>query len=468
MTPSCGCTITGSAPRSWAPGSTATPAGTRIRTGRAGGVRTRRSTARSSSSPITRARRSRWRAARRSTSSTRRRPRRSRRPARPPDGQDVRIGGGATVIRDFAAAGLDRPHAHHGVADPARPGRAAVGRTGGSREGLRHRGRLLAQRSHARHVHAYGCLNRTIEASARVPELVIRSRLKAIVLRDMWVRVPPRASLERQTVALTTANVAFAPTARNGCGLVDAVRCLECGATRWTMFGATLEHLLGEPCEVCGGETVVERRRPGTGARKVFARSGATSRSMSELRVRLQPRARRDEVVGERDGAVLIRVTAPPVDGKANDALCRLVAKKAGVAPSRVSIVRGHTARDKTLRVEGVDDRRAARRARPPCVNRVTRFRKFLCGHSLGPPGREQEELARNSSTRAHRRARRPRGRHRDHRDAAAGRRPVTATRSRRASRTRRSSSRATSCRSPACRPARSRTSASRPTARPS
>jgi uncharacterized protein (TIGR00251 family) len=76
---------------------------------------------------------------------------------------------------------------------------------------------------------------------------------------------------------------------------------------------------------------------------------------MSELRIRLQPRARRNEVVGEREGAVLIRVTAPPVDGKANDALCRLVAKKAGVAPSRVSVLKGHTARDKTLDVDGVD-----------------------------------------------------------------------------------------------------------------
>ena len=76
---------------------------------------------------------------------------------------------------------------------------------------------------------------------------------------------------------------------------------------------------------------------------------------MSRLRVRLQPRARRDEVVGERDGAVLIRVTAPPVDGKANEALCRLIAKKAGVAPSRVTLVRGHTSREKTLEVEGVD-----------------------------------------------------------------------------------------------------------------
>jgi uncharacterized protein YggU (UPF0235/DUF167 family) len=56
-----------------------------------------------------------------------------------------------------------------------------------------------------------------------------------------------------------------------------------------------------------------------------------------------------------RGGAVLIRVTAPPVDGKANDALCRLIAKKAGVAPSRVTLIRGHTARDKVVRVEGVE-----------------------------------------------------------------------------------------------------------------
>jgi uncharacterized protein YggU (UPF0235/DUF167 family) len=43
------------------------------------------------------------------------------------------------------------------------------------------------------------------------------------------------------------------------------------------------------------------------------------------------------------------------VDGRANDALCRLVAKKAGVAPSRVKLVKGHTARDKTLDADGVD-----------------------------------------------------------------------------------------------------------------
>ena len=41
----------------------------------------------------------------------------------------------------------------------------------------------------------------------------------------------------------------------------------------------------------------------------------------------LQPRAKRDEVVGERAGAIVIRVTAPPVDGKANAALCAFVAQ---------------------------------------------------------------------------------------------------------------------------------------------
>jgi uncharacterized protein (TIGR00251 family) len=71
--------------------------------------------------------------------------------------------------------------------------------------------------------------------------------------------------------------------------------------------------------------------------------------------VRLQPRARKDEVVGERGSAVVIRVTAPPVDGKANAALCAFLAKRAGVPRSRVSVVRGLTSRDKVVRVEGVE-----------------------------------------------------------------------------------------------------------------
>ncbi len=75
---------------------------------------------------------------------------------------------------------------------------------------------------------------------------------------------------------------------------------------------------------------------------------------MTDLSIRLQPRARREEVVGERGGAIVIRVTAPPVDGKANAALCAFVARAAGVSPSQVSVVRGQTSRDKVVRVDGV------------------------------------------------------------------------------------------------------------------
>jgi uncharacterized protein (TIGR00251 family) len=75
-----------------------------------------------------------------------------------------------------------------------------------------------------------------------------------------------------------------------------------------------------------------------------------------ELTVRLTPRGGRDALTGVRaDGVILARVSAPPVDGKANAALCRLLAKALGVAPSRVTIVRGQTARDKVVRVDGLD-----------------------------------------------------------------------------------------------------------------
>ena len=76
----------------------------------------------------------------------------------------------------------------------------------------------------------------------------------------------------------------------------------------------------------------------------------------ARIEVRLRPRGRRDELLGFRDGALQARVTAPPVDGKANKALCRLIAKQAGVAPSRVTVVRGLKSRDKVVIVEGVGE----------------------------------------------------------------------------------------------------------------
>lgn len=77
---------------------------------------------------------------------------------------------------------------------------------------------------------------------------------------------------------------------------------------------------------------------------------------MADVPVRVIPRARRNEIAGERDGRVLIRLTAPPVEGAANAALCRLVARCARVPARRVRIVRGQTSRDKVVRVEGIAD----------------------------------------------------------------------------------------------------------------
>ncbi len=69
------------------------------------------------------------------------------------------------------------------------------------------------------------------------------------------------------------------------------------------------------------------------------------------IAVHLQPNASRSEVVGEVGGALKIRLDAPPVDGKANEALQRFIAEQLAVPRRDVSITRGHTSRQKLLEV---------------------------------------------------------------------------------------------------------------------
>jgi uncharacterized protein (TIGR00251 family) len=73
------------------------------------------------------------------------------------------------------------------------------------------------------------------------------------------------------------------------------------------------------------------------------------------LRVRVQPRASREAFGGERQGALLVRVTAPPVEGRANDAVARLLSQALGVPPSAVRVVKGALGRDKLVSVAGMD-----------------------------------------------------------------------------------------------------------------
>jgi uncharacterized protein (TIGR00251 family) len=71
------------------------------------------------------------------------------------------------------------------------------------------------------------------------------------------------------------------------------------------------------------------------------------------LEVKVTPRASRDEIVGMRDGVLGVRVTAAPVDDAANKAVTKLIAKRAGVARSRVRIARGARGRRKRIEIEG-------------------------------------------------------------------------------------------------------------------
>jgi uncharacterized protein (TIGR00251 family) len=80
------------------------------------------------------------------------------------------------------------------------------------------------------------------------------------------------------------------------------------------------------------------------------------------LRVRVQPRASRTDVVGLHGEALKVRLTAPPVDGAANEALIRFLAERLGIARAGVRVVSGAGGRLKVVEVTGVGPDEAWRR----------------------------------------------------------------------------------------------------------
>ena len=70
--------------------------------------------------------------------------------------------------------------------------------------------------------------------------------------------------------------------------------------------------------------------------------------------VRAQPGARKNAVLGEQAGALKVAVTAPPEDGRANDAIVEVLRNWLGVRRSQVELVSGHTHRNKVFLVRGV------------------------------------------------------------------------------------------------------------------
>lgn len=87
-----------------------------------------------------------------------------------------------------------------------------------------------------------------------------------------------------------------------------------------------------------------------------------------KLDIRVQPRASRNsiEIDGERpDVKIIVRVTAAPEGGKANDAVVALLAKRLRVPKRSIQIVRGHKSRDKRISIEGKSAAEALKAIRP-------------------------------------------------------------------------------------------------------
>ncbi len=91
-----------------------------------------------------------------------------------------------------------------------------------------------------------------------------------------------------------------------------------------------------------------------------------TEETSVSLSVRIQPRASKNEITRMDDGRLKIRLTAPPVDGAANEALVKFLADAFDVGRSQVEIVSGHTGREKIIKVIGVDEEAAQRLLNSP------------------------------------------------------------------------------------------------------
>ena len=74
------------------------------------------------------------------------------------------------------------------------------------------------------------------------------------------------------------------------------------------------------------------------------------------LHIRVIPRASKSAIAGTRGDALLVRISAPPVEGAANEALIDLLARTLGQPRRNVTIVSGHTSRDKRVSIEGISD----------------------------------------------------------------------------------------------------------------
>lgn len=72
------------------------------------------------------------------------------------------------------------------------------------------------------------------------------------------------------------------------------------------------------------------------------------------INVRVQPRSAQNKISGEIDGALKIKLTAPPVEGEANQELIKYLAKLLQISKSKISLIQGNTGRNKIIQIEDI------------------------------------------------------------------------------------------------------------------
>ena len=85
----------------------------------------------------------------------------------------------------------------------------------------------------------------------------------------------------------------------------------------------------------------------------------------AEISVRVHPNAARNEVTGVVDGIYQVRVSAPPVKGKANKELIAFLSRLLGVSKSQINIIKGYTARNKIIAIDGLTQEDITKRLSP-------------------------------------------------------------------------------------------------------
>ena len=81
------------------------------------------------------------------------------------------------------------------------------------------------------------------------------------------------------------------------------------------------------------------------------------SENFLNIQVQIQPGSSKDQIIGLHNGRLKIKISAPPIDGKANQNLIEFISKALGVSKSKIEILKGRTSKLKTLKISGVDQK---------------------------------------------------------------------------------------------------------------